>query len=148
MNNSVSGYVGLELAKFLKKNEYDGECSGLYDMSRNRFELIPTQIIESKMDLFKYYYRPDNNEVILAPTLYQVQKWFREKHNIHITPDLVINSNLESNLSELYTGKYMFTIHDISKNGYYSSCQDDYEFDDYESALESGIEIAIINHID
>lgn len=68
---------------------------------------------------------------IAAPTLYDAQKWLREKHNIHIT----IGNSASGYWWELSKADNGTTIYDYN----YSGPNDGGEWDTYEDALNFGI---------
>lgn len=78
MNNE--DYVSLECAKLLEEKGFNEYCGAYYhlnwdDMTEEEcFEIAPNHDFRNK----------DNGYRVGVPTLYEAQKWLREKHNIHI----------------------------------------------------------------
>lgn len=73
-------YVSLEVAKMLKEKGFNEYCGAYYhlnweDMTEEEcFEVAPNYDFRNK----------DNGYRVGAPTLYEAQKWLRQKHNIHL----------------------------------------------------------------
>ena len=62
-------YVSLEVAKLLKEKGFDKECE--YYISANTSQVFN----KGRLKLFK----EEGHEVFLCPTLYEAQKWLRNK---------------------------------------------------------------------
>lgn len=73
-------YVSLEVAKLLKEKGFNEYCGAYYhlnwdDMTEEEcFEVAPNHDFRNK----------DNGYRVGAPTLYDSQKWLREKQKIHL----------------------------------------------------------------
>lgn len=125
-------YVSFEVAQILKEKGYNWPCLATYRMIyENEFSL---DVADKETDLdscsknivtgFIYQY--------LAPTLYEAQKWLREKCNLYVE------------ISYMYENYYIYDIltiptHDLiglkdRKNNKYST---------YEEALNEGIKEAL-----
>lgn len=78
---SKEDYVSLEVAKMLKEKGFDEYCGAYYHLYwMNEYTEDESFEISSSND-----FKNSNNVYrIGAPTLYEAQKWLREKHNIHL----------------------------------------------------------------
>ena len=73
-------YVSFDVAKLLKKKGFDGYCANFYK--------CPDSFWEFKRMSHSYSMQPIcPNEYILAPSLSQAMRWFREVHGLHISPE-------------------------------------------------------------
>lgn len=82
-------YVSLELAKKLQDKGYREPCFATYTMKfKDEFTLCIGTFEEIE---FEYLSRIPSKGIqlqYLAPTLYDAQKWLREKHNIDVLPTI------------------------------------------------------------
>lgn len=124
-------YVSLEVAKILKEKGFEGPCRSsifkngelrIYDLDQSWVDMI---------SIDEEYYE------FLCPTLYETQKWLRNKHNTYVEVDSGYNKN----------GKlFCFTINHYNNNddwdwGWETEA-DDY-CKEYEEALNRGIKEAL-----
>lgn len=80
-NMNKEDYVSLEVAKLLKEKGFDEPCDWIYDTKEQCFKNSK----EVNFDVtFTNSILRDN--VYCVPTLYEAQKWLREKHNIDVLP--------------------------------------------------------------
>lgn len=78
---------------------------------------------------------------ISAPTLSQVQRWLREKHNIIILVDTYFKNYLDGDYSK---AEFEYIIVNMNHNAARKdSHKDNKLFETYERALESGIDVAL-----
>lgn len=121
-------YISLDTAKILKNKGFNESCNSWYNINGVIFN---SEFKENHNNSFPKEYR------ISRPTLYQAQKWLREKHNcyVQITYEayktgvnylvqvLFYEPNDDDCWSNKSTGKY----------------GDNAEFDSFEDALSFGI---------
>ena len=113
-------YVSLEVAKLLKEKGFDKECE--YYISANTSQVFN----KGRLKPFK----EEGHEVFLCPTLYEAQKWLRNK------------KTYISALPTRYNGVtvwYYFVVND--NDIFYTSSQNTYP--NYETALNEGINYAL-----
>lgn len=118
-------FVTYELAVKLKVLGFDEPC--LAYMFKH----------ENYHDDIRYYPMPRRvSEGVLAveiPTFSQAFRWFREKYHIAGVVDLDLNDVI-TNTCNLYNGKFMFLIHKIKEDLFYTSLAENLIFDTYEEA--------------
>lgn len=124
-------FVTLEVAKLLKEKGFNEECYAYY---RNGVLIYAMYQDYSSINDMLYQYIL--NDKIYTPTLYQAQKWLRDKHNIHIT----IGNSASGYWWELSKADNGTTIYDYN----YSGPNDGGKWDTYEEALICGILKAIL----
>lgn len=73
-------YVSFEVAKLLKEKGFDKPCNGWYGRNGTMFYDIYRENHNSSF--------PDDARMSM-PTLYEAQKWLREKHNIHLVTQCI-----------------------------------------------------------
>lgn len=81
---NTEDYVSLEVAKLLKEKGFREPCNAIYYVNRSgnsslqiMFCLNEFEYLSKHNDGFQYEY--------LAPSLYEAQKWLRNKHQLHIS---------------------------------------------------------------
>lgn len=134
---NTEDYVSLEVAKLLKEKGFREPCNAIYYVNRSgnsslqiMFCLNEFEYLSKHNDGFQYEY--------LAPSLYEAQKWLRNKHQLHISvgmcSDYSTNADGERcdewnfwSFSTYYTTS-LYHIHDYVE-----------EYDSYEEALNAGI---------
>ena len=109
-------YVSLEVAKLLKEKGFECVTGWAYNLSSDNLELHH----ESNVRLPKH--------IISAPTLYEAQKWLRDKHNIDIIVEPEIDENTDKKIG------YCFDLYTDSPSVTYSLL-----YTTYEEALNAGI---------
>lgn len=118
-------YVSLECAKLLREKGFNEYCGAYYHLNwdgmteEECFEVAPNYDFRNK----------DNGYRVAAPTLYEAQKWLREKHNIHL------DVRCTSYYKPLNRCDYMCEIFALSSNVY----SDTRIYHKYEEALNAGI---------
>lgn len=120
-------YVSLEVAKMLKEKGFKEPCkaSRLKNGELKLYDL--KQSLDNMTSIGEEYYE------FLCPTLYETQKWLREKHNTYAEVDSSYNKN----------GKlFAFTINHYDKNDNWDwewvNDTNEY-YKEYEAALNAGI---------
>ena len=113
--------IGFEVAKLAKDKGFDWPCKYAYDINKKLFH-------DSHCNTNW------NDKVFLisecsAPTQALLQKWLREKHNIHIA------------IKTEYDGTFIITIYNMNKPQ--KANQNFYEYSAYEEALEAGLFAAL-----
>ncbi len=116
-------YVSLEVAKLLKEKGFDEDCMAFYTRD-GLFECnsyINTNVLKHP-----------------TPTLYEAQKWLRDRHKIHISVGMCsdYSTNADGDICDEWTfwafsTYYTTTLHHIH------DCFG--EYDTYEEALNAGI---------
>lgn len=106
-------YVSLKVATILKEKGFDEYCNALY--VNDKWSDISCK---NSLDLL-------NGEFYAAPTLYQAQKWLRDKHLVHI----VVDFNRKGWYFKMYDIKEDMCVGTM--DGYCKT---------YEEALDNGIE--------
>lgn len=117
-------FVTLEVAKLLKNKGFNEFCDAGYFIADS--EIAPL--------FFGTFRNKGEGSVsghIAAPTLYDAQKWLRDKHNIHIT----IGNSASGYWWELSKADNGTTIYDYN----YSGPNDGGKWDTYEEALDAAI---------
>lgn len=113
-------YVSLEVAKMLKEKGFDEPCLYLY--RNGSLYTLSEDVILSECD--------DTHDDIIypVPTLYEAQKWIRDKQDFHIE------------ICKQSDGWYLY-IYDISIESYITECTNSNS--SYEEALNRGIKEAL-----
>lgn len=119
--------IGFELAKLVKEKGFNWEIRTYFDFKK--FGIKPVEFFNKlNANNFSHWDFNLNKKInagyISAPTQSLLQKWLREKHNIHIQ---ILP----------YNHKYLISILKYGQNG--SNPNFDNEFDTYEEALETGL---------
>lgn len=121
-------YVSLEVAKILKEKGFDEPCCSAYDRKGNiNADQIPVN------------WNREYDWTLSRPSLYEAQKWLREKHQLHIDVGMCgdCSTDADGNKCEewdfwtfdmYYTTNFTNHIHDCFG-----------EYDTYEEALNAGI---------
>ena len=129
--------ISFKTAKLAKEKGFNWECFGLYYLKHPEEEINVLTYDKHPLGLNPHKYGfcdwnsddflfKDEIKRISAPTQSLLQKWLRDKHNLHIT---IFSSSQES---------WMFRItkpHQQLKDGIYGE-----DFYTYEEALESGLQ--------
>lgn len=111
-------FVSFELAKLLKEKGYCWMCDSFYTLDgRTRFRIIPDDF--NRLTAYS------------RPCFYDVQKWLRKEHNIHI----VIDNSASGYGWFLYKADNGTRIIDYADD----SPNDGGCWDSYEEALSAGI---------
>jgi len=113
----IDQLISFETAKLAKEKGFTPNsviCATVYNKSRNILSYYPSECFDGKRELDDViHYLPSLDWItiekeILAPTQSLLQKWLREKHNIHIVirPCMeffyeIYNSQLGNPASEL-----------------------------------------------
>lgn len=119
-------YISLEVAKLLKEKGYDEPCLTAYDKAGN---------IGSQYTVINW--NKEYDWAISRPTLYQAQKWLREKHNCYIQ---VTHEAYKTGIN--YLVQVLFyepNDDDCWSNKSTGVYGDNAEFNTYEEALNFGI---------
>lgn len=114
-------YVSLEIAKFLKEKGFNELCGYYFHTTGVLHDSCHQKMSNSQL----------LENWVSCPSLYQVQKWLRDKHNIHIT----IGNSASGYWWELSKTDNGTTIYDYN----YSGPNDGGKWDTYEDALSFGI---------
>lgn len=122
--------VSLQVARLLKAKGFNEVCDAGYFVGDNEIAPLFFGTFQNKGECTVSGH-------IAAPTLYDAQKWLREKHNIHIT----IGNSASGYWWELSKADNGTTIYDYN----YSGPNDGGKWDIYEEALDSAIFIALKN---
>lgn len=125
-------FVSFDTAKLLKKAGFDVPCRGIYRayrMGNSVFREYDRKNTKDDLcwnteDGFQYEY--------LAPTQALAARWLREEHNIMIVP-----------FFDDYIGKWYYVIDGVKKQSVIKCVQSASDYDDYETALEAGLQEAI-----
>lgn len=118
-------YVSFETARLLKEAGFDVECYWFYinDGSADTGIVVLSTIPR------------DHNMgtgFLSRPTLALAARWLREEHNIMIVP-----------FFDDYMGKWYYVIDGVKKRSGIKCVQSASDYDDYETALEAGLQEAI-----
>lgn len=124
-------YVSLNVAKRLQKRGFKEPCYATYIMVfDDSFTLRVGDIKTESVYLSKIPSKGIQLQY-LAPTLYEAQKWLREKHNIHVRVD----NNASGWFYSFFKADNGTFISDYDDNG----PNDGGCWDSYEEALNDGI---------
>lgn len=118
-------YVSFDAAKMLKNKGFDEFCRYTYMENENSVGI--TNTTNSKL--------PEG--VYSMPTLYQAQKWLREKHNCYVQITYEAYKTGVNNLVQVLF--YEPNDNDCWSNKSTGVYGDNAEFDTYEDALNFGI---------
>lgn len=126
-------FVSFDTARMLKEAGFDAPCRGVYVTDRTGYyEFREYDNKQTKDDLcwntedgFQYEY--------LAPTQALAARWLREVHKIHVGADMAY--------SKLVAEKWIYLIRFTDSIGNPYKCVG--WFNDYEEALEAGLQEAI-----
>ena len=83
-------------------------------------------------------YNFNKHDYISAPSQSLLQRWLREKHNIHVSSDL--NDSTPTNINFVYCVTTSYNNWNSENYGNYTSTK---LFNSYEEALEEGLLIAL-----
>lgn len=119
-------YVSYELAKKLKACGFDEPCLTFYDTNKELGRALDSDNFNHLGETYQGEWFTDT---ISAPTLWQAQKWLREKHHISIRVSYIPYHKVWfADWLNLDSGEFDDT---------------DATFDFYEEALADGIEFAL-----
>ena len=122
-------YVSHEVAVLLKEKGFNQYCDKRY------VDKIEGSEREEWDDENLTYYTVTDTIEYPEPSLYQAQKWLREKKNMHIA----INREIDYKTKEEY---WSFEIGSV--NGFHKSLMSSIDkFETYEEALNEGIKILL-----
>lgn len=126
-------YVSYPLALRLKAAGFDEPCRDFYWTSDSTFKHTDAPVHKNSEHC---------TTMVAAPTLWQAQKWLREKYGLHVSVDPY------SDYSEDADGRkcdewhfWAFDLYTIFGDERFT--ESDEEFDTYESALSAGISAAL-----
>lgn len=122
-------YVTFELSQLLKKNGFREPCLSHYTATGTVWRCNDEEDFNSESEL-KVYSRP---------TMWQVTKWLREVHGLHISISTVIGGRWTYELQDLWQKSNIdeeYNTRIPERDGY--PC-----IDTYEAALHAGIESAL-----
>lgn len=130
-------YITFEVAQLLDEKGYDEDCSTRY-ISDGKGRVEFDRWLEGKMHNGKmkdgYLY-----DSYLAPSLYEVAKWLREKHQLHIDVGMFGDYSTDADgnkCDEWYYWTFdMYYTTNFTNHIY--DCKG--EYDTYEEALNAGI---------
>lgn len=115
-------YVSLEVAKLLKEKGYDEPCLATIlkngDLRRHDIEQSSDNLTRIGDDYYEF----------LCPTLYEAQKWLRDKHNI----DIVVEPEIDEGTDKKWG--YCFGLYTE-----FPSVAVSLVYETYEEALNAGI---------
>lgn len=132
----TTDYCSYELSKTLKAVGFDELCRHYYDI-----EDAPDGCYWEGGSLHKKNHNEDISK-FSAPTLWQAQKWLREKCGIHI--DVCIYSDYSTDADGEVCDKWDFWGFDLYVvAGGEKLTDDDGEHDSFEAALSAGIAAAL-----
>lgn len=123
-------YVSLEVAKLLKEKGYNEYCAAYYHLNWENmteeecFEVAPNHDFRNK----------DNGYRVGAPTLYEAQKWLRNKYNIHIIVETDYNNMYSLKCSNSQDCEMCIELDRLPKED-----SEIYIYKSYEEALNEGI---------
>lgn len=118
-------YVSSEIAKLLKEKGFNEPCEKCIDINTKRTKYCDYDHICVSNDAL-------SSELISYPTLYEVIKWLREKHNIYIFPTPYLSKDIDE------TSKYIVEIYKFEDEEWRHTNYL-YKFVTYEEALNAGI---------
>lgn len=119
-------YISLEVAKLLKEKGYDEPCLTAYDKAGN---------IGSQYTVINW--NKEYDWAISRPTLYEAQKWLREKYNCYVQVTHEAYKTGVNNLVQVLF--YEPNDDDCWSNESTGMYGDNAEFKTYEEALNFGI---------
>jgi hypothetical protein len=128
-------FVTYPIAKQLKKLGFDNDCFAYFNkdgklVAVNKWDRNFGFHVISNKDITDL-----TSEIILAPLWQQVQRWLREKHNLHVDIQNVNNPTY---------GKWMYEINKLPAGILVLwNVNSSPNFDTYEEALEASILITI-----
>ena len=125
MAKNNEDYVSFEQAVKLKELGFDWDCNHWYH------PLETDKIIECQT----YCNHNSFERPYSAPTLYQAQKWLREK-------EIEVGVFAEFD-GELQTGKWVWLMRKFNTHLYDTVFPEDINYDTYEQALSAGIDEAL-----
>lgn len=127
-------YVSLETAKLLKEKGFDESTAGFYGSKRGlcvETPLLYNSII-NRVNFVNDLLKVEFEDVIAAaPTLYEAQKWLRNKYGIHV--DITCYGRNE----------WCFMLFVFSTNLCFDRYSSETTFLSYQQALDAGIREAL-----
>lgn len=140
MENSIVTYETAKLAKEKGFNEicqyyYDENCKLKGIVNYNKVFYSKNSEIKYLKNLF-YIFHKNKHELFTVPTQSLLQKWLREKYDIHIYLELDYNH-------KYYGFKIISKRYDIATIWNFIYQKSDFEGNSYEEALEKGLQEAL-----
>lgn len=134
-------YVSLELAKKLQDKGYREPCFATYTMKfKDEFTLCIGTFEEIE---FEYLSRIPSKGIqlqYLAPTLYDAQKWLREKHLLYIDIEAYYTYyEVDENDYRDQERLWEYSIWEDTTYDVYEKVKSKCSYDTYEEALNAGI---------
>lgn len=127
---NAEDYVSLEVAKMLREKGFGEICHAYWWQYKNE-----TRLEIENYRFSKIYLEARNNgydDVLLAPTLYEVAKWLREKHK------MVVCAFLSEPFVEPLRFMYFIQSPNFGLDDYSTIIKNE-DFSSYEEALNAGI---------
>jgi hypothetical protein len=133
--------ISVYVARLAKEAGFDWYCKGGYlrksctrhsddpEVYSQEFELVKECDYLDKIPLHEPYYD--------APTFSHLQAWIRKVHNIHVCPTVY----RETMMDRMVTGYFVGEIFD--KDGKEIGGAEDWNYPEYDEALERGLIIAL-----
>ena len=118
-------YVSFDTAKLLKKAGFDVPCRDFFTIEGDRNVVITEARSCRDHNSFEDCF-------ISRPTQALAARWLREVHKIMIVP-----------FFDDYMGKWYYVIDGVKKQSGIKCVQSASDYDDYETALEAGLQEAI-----
>lgn len=116
-------YVSLKVAKLLKEKGFDEYCEAYYHLCCD--DATEEECFEKSSD--KDFKNSNNKFRVGSPTLYEAQKWLRDKHMIHVNSDYDNSSR-----------DWFYSILGIDRTGNLDIFSRN-QYNSYEKALDNGI---------
>lgn len=117
-------YVSPIIAEILKEKKFNVPCEKKINLNTKCWCYCGYDHLKEGNDVLEPYFAS-------YPTLYEVQKWFRENHNLHIT--------IDRNASGYYWCICKADNGTFIENYDWSGPNDGGDWDSYEEALEAAI---------
>lgn len=121
-------YVSLEVAKLLREKGFDIPCKSTISLTGEMIIYDKEQGLQNMTSIGKTIYE------FLCPTLYEAQKWLREKHEIHIG-------------IEWGCDVYSYSICRKDEDGLYIEYSFKGEYKTYEECLNEGIKESLKEYV-
>lgn len=132
---SNEDYVSIEVAKKLQEKGYRESCYATYLMEfKDEFTLSIGTYKKTEFEDLLHIPSKDMRLQYLAPTLYEAQKWLREKHEIHLITKCVCFHKLT------HHHDYICEVYSLGSKREYKEGYIRYT---YEEALNAGILAAL-----
>lgn len=125
--------ISFETAKLTKEKGFDISVRSFF-LSKNLHEDVNTKGNYNSYAWVTTWRNTSTDDTISAPTQSLLQKWLREKHNVHVSVDN--NNHREKN-------KWCFGLHRLPVGVIVLCKRGDKTFSSYEEALEVGLQEAL-----